>query len=301
MRAAKVVKRGEQRGGAHGLAVERDAVALLETDLDIFGGVGRVFRMVGARIDVIWGLFPRILEHLAFGRGVQQVRIGRERAFAALVLGHSDLVLFRPCDQRGAAGQVPFAPRGNDRDVRVERIGREFEADLVVALARGTMRDRISIGFPRDFDQAFGNQRPRDAGAEQVVAFIPSIGTHHREDEVAHELLAQVLDVDVLVGNAHCTGFLARGFDFLALSQIGGEGHHFEPALDLEPLGDDRGIETTGIGEDDAFDIGHWGTFTVRGAPLAGRGGSRQSIHAWAATSGHAPMSWPRPEAEEGG
>ena len=32
---------------------------------------------------------------------------------------------------------------------------------------------------------------------------------------------------------------------------------NLQPALDFEPLGDDGSIETAGIGENDAFDLGH--------------------------------------------
>ena len=135
------------------------------------------------------------------------------------------------------------------------------------------MRDGVGTGFLGDFDQALRNEGARDAGAQQIVAFVAGIGAHHREDVIAHEFFAQVLDEDVLVGDAHRTGLFARRFDLLALSEVGGEGHHFEPAFDLEPLGDNRGIETTGIGEDDAFDIGHWGHLHCsRRAASRGRG-----------------------------
>src|SRR3546814_15683324 len=85
--AAKVVERRQQSGGRHRLPVQRDAVAALEIDYDIFGGVGRILGIDRARIDIVGRLFPRVLEHLAFGRGVEKIRVGAERAFAALVLG----------------------------------------------------------------------------------------------------------------------------------------------------------------------------------------------------------------------
>src|SRR6185369_5201745 len=110
-------------GGRHGDAVEGDAIAALEVDGDVFRLVGRILRVVGARVDVVGGLFPGVFQYLAFGRGVQQVCIGAERTFAALVLGDGDLVLLCPRDQCGTAGQVPFAPGGDDLDVGVECIG----------------------------------------------------------------------------------------------------------------------------------------------------------------------------------
>jgi hypothetical protein len=62
---------------------------------------------------------------------------------------HRDLVLFGEGDQRGAAGQIPFAPRRDHLDVGVQRIGRQFEPDLVVALAGRAMGDGIGAGFAR--------------------------------------------------------------------------------------------------------------------------------------------------------
>src|SRR3546814_6236699 len=83
------------------LPVQRDAVAALEIDGDIFGGVGRILGVHRARLDIVGGFFPRILEHLALRRGVEEVGVGAERAFAALVLGHRNLVLLGEVDQSG--------------------------------------------------------------------------------------------------------------------------------------------------------------------------------------------------------
>jgi hypothetical protein len=80
-----------------------------------------------------------------------------------------------------------------------------------------------------DLDQALGDQRPRDRGAEQVLALIDGIGAEHREDEVAHEFLAQVLDEDVLGLDAHHLGLLARRLELLALAEVGGEGDDLAP------------------------------------------------------------------------
>ncbi len=89
------------------------------------------------------------------------------------------------------------------------------------------MSDGVSPGFMRDFDEALRYKRAGDARAEQVVALVAGIGAHHWKDEIAHELLSNVFDEDMFVGNAHCAGLLARGFDFLALAEIGSEGDDF--------------------------------------------------------------------------
>ena len=91
----------------------------------------------------------------------------------------------------------PLPPRCDDPDVRVQRVGAEFKAYLVVTLPRGPVCDGIAAHFTGNFHQALGNQGARDRGAEQVFSLIDGIGPQHGKDEIAHELLAQVLDIDL--------------------------------------------------------------------------------------------------------
>jgi hypothetical protein len=186
---------------------------------------------------------------------VQEVGVDRERRLAALVLGHLDLVLFGKGDQVGARREVPFAPWRDDADVGVERIGRELEADLVVALAGGAVGDGVGAGLARDFDQALGDQRARDGGAEQVDALVHRIGAEHREHEIAHELLAQVLDEDL--SDAQRLGLAPRRLEFVALTEVGGERHDFAVVGLLQPLENDRGVEPARIGEHHLVDFNH--------------------------------------------
>jgi hypothetical protein len=95
-------------------------------------------------------------------------------------------------------------------DVGLERIGRELEADLVVALAGGAMGDGVGADLRGDLDQLLGDQRAGDRGSEQIDALIDGIGAEHREDVVAHEFLAQILDEDVLGLDAEQQRLLAR-------------------------------------------------------------------------------------------
>ncbi len=91
----------------------------------------------------------------------------------------------------------------------LERIGAEFEAHLVVALAGGAVGNGVGAGLVGDLDQTLGDQRARDGGAEQVLAFVDGVGAEHREHEVAHELFLEIVDVDFL--HAHLLGLGARG------------------------------------------------------------------------------------------
>ena len=94
---------------------------------------------IGARIDVVRHFLRRVLQHLALGRGVQEVGVDRERRLAALVLGDRDLVLLGEGDQLLARAQVPFAPGRDHGDVGLQRVIGELEADLIVALAGRAM------------------------------------------------------------------------------------------------------------------------------------------------------------------
>ena len=171
--------------GLIALPLTRDGVAVPELDLDLGRLVGRVLRRDRALEDIGRRLVPRVLQHLALRGGVQEVGVDREGRLAALVLGHRDLVLLGEVDEVGARLEVPFAPRRDDLDVRVERIGGELEAHLVVALAGGAVGDGIGAGLMRDLDQPLGDQRPGDRRAEQVDALVEGVHAHHREDEVA--------------------------------------------------------------------------------------------------------------------
>ena len=97
------------------------------------------------------------------------------------------------------------------------------------------------------------------------------VGAEHREDVVAHEFLAQVLDEDVLRLDAEQQRLVARRPQFLALAEIGGEGHDLAAVGRLQPFEDDGRVEAPRIGEHDALDL--W----LHGDPEpVGRAGTRR-------------------------
>ena len=157
--------------------------------------------------------------------------------------------------QLGAAGEVPFPPRRDDLDVGLERIIAQLKTHLVVALAGGAMADRIGADLLGDLDLLLGDQGPRDRGAEQIDALIHRIGAEHREDIVADEFLAHILDEDVFRLDAQGLRLLARRLDLFALAQIGGEGDHLRAIFGLQPFQDDRRIQTARIGQNDFLHI----------------------------------------------
>ena len=221
--------------------------------------VGRRFRIDGARIDVVRHLDAWVLQHLALGGGVQEVGVDRERRLAALVLGDRDLVQLGERDELLARAQIPFAPGRDHGDVGLQRVVGELEADLVVALAGRAVGDGVGADLLGDLDLLLGDERAGDRGAEEIEPLVLRVRPEHREDVVAHELLAQILDEDVLVLDAEELRLAPRRLELLALAEIGREGHDLAAVGGLQPFQDDRGVEPAGIGEHDLLDgaVGH--------------------------------------------
>ena len=117
------------------------------------------------------------------------------------------------------------------------------------------MRNRIGLFAPGNLDQSLGDQRTGDGSAQQVFAFVEGIGAKHRKHEVAHELFAQVFDIDLF--HAEFFGLGACGFELFTLTDIGGEGDDLAAVGVLQPFEDYRGVEAAGIGENYFLDLGH--------------------------------------------
>src|SRR5262249_43226595 len=174
---------------------------------------------------------------------------------ATLAVGDGNLILPGDSYQLGAGGEIPFPPRRDYLYVGLERIVGELEAHLVVAFAGGAVRDRVGADLFGNLDLFFGDQWPGDGGPEQILAFVDRVGTEHRKHVVAHELVAQILDEDVFRLDAQEQRLGPRRLEFLALAEIGREGHDFAAIGRLQPLQNDRSIKAARIGEHDFLDV----------------------------------------------
>src|SRR5215469_2043215 len=159
-------------------------------------------------------------------------------------------------EEPGARVEVPHPPRRDDFDVGGERIIAELETDLVVPLASRAVRDGIGADLAGNFDLPLRDQRARDRGAEEIGALVKRIGAEHREDKIADELLAQIVDKDLT--DAEHLRLLARRFELFALTQIGGECHNLAAIGFLQPAQDYRCVEPAGVRKNDLFHrVGH--------------------------------------------
>ena len=115
------------------------------------------------------------------------------------------------------------------------------------------MRHRVGAHLFGDLDLPLRDQRPGDGGAQQILALIHRVGAEHRKHEVLDEGFPQVVDEDLL--HPGHLGLLARRLQFLALAEVGGEGHHLAAIGRLQPAQDHAGIQPARIGENDLFHI----------------------------------------------
>ncbi len=165
-----------------------------------------------------------------------------------------DAVRLGVLDGRLAARQCPprVAPRREDRQVRRQRHVGQLEPDLVVALAGGAVGDGVGAVRPRHLDLVLGDERPRDARAQQVLALVHRPGLEHRPEVIGDELLAQVLDEDL--AGAAPAGLLDDAVEFAgALPQVGHERHDLAAVRLPQPRQDDRGIQAARVRQDRLF------------------------------------------------
>ena len=202
-------------------------------------------------------LGPGVFELVALVGDVQQVGVGGVRRFVARAARDGNAVFLRIDHEALARVQVPFPPRRDHADVRVEGVGAELESDLVVAFSGGPVSDRVGAALRRDLHQTLGDEGPGDGSAEQILALVDRVGPEHGKHEVAGELLPQILDVDR--GGPERLRLGASGLELLALSEVCGERDDLAAIVVLQPLENDGGVEPARVGEHYLGDVAHDG------------------------------------------
>ena len=213
--------------------------------------VRRFFRRNGKDIHVArffgGGVEPRVFENARFERNVEKVAVHRIRLFYRCVDGN--VVLLRVGDHLGAAweflAKTVLPPRCNDFQRRSQRGGGEFKPDLVISFSGCAMGDCVCSFGLGDFDHFLGDARTGDACAEEVLAFVNGSGLHHREDEIAGELLAEIFDETC--ARSGFERLRVEAIELLFLADVGAEGDDFSGVCFFQPSEQDARVETTGI------------------------------------------------------
>src|SRR6267378_6237093 len=243
------VERVEQIDGAEFRTVEGNGSAGFESDFDFLGFVRSFFW----RDDPLPHRFVRrvsgIFKLAAFVAKMPDVAIAAVNIFFALLDGN--VVLLRVGYGIFTGIDVPLAPGSNDLDVGRDGFVRQFETDLIVALAGAAVREAVGAELQRNFRLALGDDGPRHGSTEEIGVFVDRAGAERRPNVIAHKFLAQVFDVRR--GSTGGERFLARGFQVFLLADVTDHSDDLAAVVFLEPRNDDRRIQAAGIGEYNFF------------------------------------------------
>src|SRR5262245_6947324 len=193
---ADLVQCFDQRDGVETLSVDLYRRAFFKTDLDVLRLVRRFFGGDGQFEHRLFGFVRGVFEDSAFVREVPDVAVVTVDLFAAgrdrnpALVGVIDRVLAR--------NDVPFAPGGDHRQFGRQGFECQFKTDLIVALARASVRERVAARPLSDFDLAFGDDGSGERSAEQVFVFVDGAGAQRGPDVFGDEFVAQVFDVDFI-------------------------------------------------------------------------------------------------------
>ena len=181
---------------------------------------------------------------------MEQVLINR---IVALGLGiHGNPMLGTVSKQIGTSlerfDEFSITPRGNGADLGIQGLGAHFETDLVIPLSGGAVRYVLGALLVGDADHLLGDAGTCHGGSEEVAPLVDGVAFERLEDVVGDEVGAEV-GYHAFEGAAGD----GLGFDclevFVVLANVSAEGDDVE-ALFAEPLEDDGGVETAGVGED---------------------------------------------------
>ena len=148
---------------------------------------------------------------------------------------------------------VPDTPGSDYLHIGCESLYCKLETHLIVALAGAAVADGIRAFLDGDIGQSLCNAGACKAGAQQVVLVLCT-ELQGGEDVVLHKILLQIQNVQL--GSAGSLGLFLQAVQLGALAHVTGNGDDFAVVVVfLQPGNDDGGIQTTGVGQNDFFDV----------------------------------------------
>ena len=86
------------------------------------------------------------------------------------------------------------------------------------------MSHRVRTRLASHINLTLGNEGAGNGCPQQINTLIQTIGTHHGKDIVTHKLQLQIQQV--CLSHPQFFGFGKSFMTFIALSDVGGDGHH---------------------------------------------------------------------------
>ena len=150
----------------------------LEADPDQLGLVGGLLGPGDELEDVVGRRLVEVLDRAALRGAAPEVVVDRVRAHLGAALDR-DRVLARVGDLL-LASHLPLAHRRQHLELGGERRDRAVDPDLVVALARAAVGDRVAAVLACVLDRELRDQRARERGEERIAAAVEGVGADRR-------------------------------------------------------------------------------------------------------------------------
>ena len=103
----------------------------------------------------------------------------------------------------------------------------------------------VGLFLARNLNHPPGDERSRDARAEEVLAFVNRASLNQRKNKIARELLPQIVDINLRRAGRLRLG--SEALQLLLLANIGAKGNQLRVVFFLDPRKQHRGIEAARI------------------------------------------------------
>ena len=253
--AADGVQPADDGEGAQRLAVDAGRHAGVEPDRHVFNFIGGLLgRSRHAEIDQLDPVDGEVFQLARFVADVQAVLV---RAVGLGCRGlHGDVLLPAIGDHLAASGEAAaelLHPPGRDHPHgRLQGLGGQLETALVVALARGPVDIGVGADLAGNLQADLRDQRPGDRRAQQVDLFVLRLPLQDGKGEIAAQFLAGV--DDLRRAGADLPRLLEdRLAVFAGLAQIDVHCVDVVALILDQPVQDDRGVQSAGIGQNAAW------------------------------------------------
>jgi hypothetical protein len=222
VRAGEGVDGADQLGGRHLRAVESEGGTSFEGDGELCGGPAPVRGRRGPLESVLRRRHPRILQRPALGGATPEVLVHR---IAVRNAGDRDTPLMRERERLLARDHV-VADGRQDLQIGREHSERHLEADLVVALARASVRDVLRVELSGHAYDLLGDARTSEARHHWVFALIEGVYPDRGNQVLGREPFHRAHDPHVR-GSGE-TSPVGDADQVLLLSDVHDHGMHLE-------------------------------------------------------------------------
>mmetsp|Transcript_3240 Transcript_3240/g.11747 ORF Transcript_3240/g.11747 Transcript_3240/m.11747 type:complete len:224 (-) Transcript_3240:79-750(-) len=143
---------------------------------------------------------------------------------------------------------LPLPPRSYAREGGVQREERQFEANLIVALASAPMSDSVRPHLLGAVYHSFCNDWARHRGTEQILPFVYSARPQAGEYVVGDEVLFEVRNEEG--GSTAGDGFLLKAVSFtVSLTNVRSEAHDIAAVVLFQPRHSYGGIKAATVSQ----------------------------------------------------